>query len=224
MNQIGIIGKPSRRRFQVVNKLEGNSSLAVRIFQNFDEVRSYLNSSRLDGLVFVEDTFKDPLIEMMDMVSHSYPELVILCLVSRVESSQREELRRFNIPRCTVLDFNHELKDLKGVVQRMVNGEKVAIRAHYRYAVSKRAQLITKTGPVKKIHIVDISAGGLQAKSLGWVAHQGEKVQIQVPKDNGKGSHMIVGRVAWLNKRGHFGIKFDQVTSQSNPNSFSASA
>lgn len=217
MKQIGVVGKPSRKRFQVVNKLEGQQSYRVQIFSGTNELQFAMQTESISGLVFVEDEFSDQHMEMMDSISNQYADLVVLCLVSKVNQSQRDEFRRYNIPRSTVLDINHELKDLRGIVDKMVRGDQVALRTHYRYAVSKRAQLIRRTGPASRIQIVDISAGGLQAKGMQGPAQIGEIVQIKVPKDNGAGSHMIIGRIAWANKRGAFGVQFDQVMDSSKP-------
>lgn len=224
MNHIGVVGKPSRKRFQIISTLEGNQTTRVRVFSSLEEVTLWLDKGRLSGLILVEDQFEDRHIELMDDISHSYPQLVILALVSKVRQNQREEFQRYQIPRCTVLDINYELKDLKGVVQRMVRGDQVSLRAHYRYTVSKRAQLITREGPASRIHIVDISAGGLQAKGGDGQTKRGDRVQIKVPKDNGLGSHMIIGHVAWVNSRGNFGVKFDQVLSKTTPGFFIQSA
>ena len=224
MNYIGVVGRPSRRRFQIINKLEGANGTRVQIFSDLEEVSQWLDQSRLSGLILVEEEFEDHHIELMDNIAHNYPQLVILALVSKVNQAQREEFQRYDIPRCTVLDINYELKDLKGVVERMIRGDQVSLRTHYRYTVSKRAHLLTKNGPFSRIHIVDISAGGLQAKGFGRSAQKGERVQIKVPKDSGKGSHMIIGHVAWVNDKGNFGVKFEQVLSRSNPSFFIQSA
>ncbi len=215
MNSIGVVGKPSRHRFKVIEKLENTQSTRVRVFSSLEEVRYWLKRDRLSGLVLVEEFFEDSHIELMDNISHEFPHLVVLALVSRVKQIQRQEFQRYQIPRCTLLDVNFELKDLRGVVQRMIRGEQVAMRAHYRYLVSKRAQLITRAGPTSRIHIVDISAGGLQARGGSQQIRIGECIQIKVPKDDGKGSYMIIGRVAWVSHKGHFGVKFDQVLNKS---------
>lgn len=224
MINIGVVGRPSRQRFKVVNQLEDAQSTRVRVFSNQDEVKYWLERDRLSGVIFVEEYFEDYHIEIMDSISHDFPHLLVLALVSRVHEEQRQEFQNYQIPRCALLNMNYELKDLKGVVQRMVRGEQIAMRNHHRYTVSKRAQLITQSGPASGIQIVDISSGGLQARGGKKQPQRGERIQIKVPKDSGKGSHMIIGHVAWANDRGSFGVKFDKVWSKTNPGFFIQSA
>ncbi|MCB0408266.1 MAG: PilZ domain-containing protein [Bdellovibrionales bacterium] len=212
MDQIGIIGKPSRKRFQIVNHLEGRQTFRVRIFSHIDEVRLYLKDGKLSGVLFLEDQFEDEHIELMDAWSQEHPDLAILFLVSQITTAQREEMNRYKIPNCTVLDLNYELRDLSGVVRRMVAGEPVILRSHFRFQVSKKAFLFTGPGAPVSIQLVDLSYGGLQARLNGSQVKKGQKIQIKVPLDAGKkGSHIIVGRVAWISPKGFMGMRFDEV-------------
>jgi hypothetical protein len=216
MYHIGIVGKPSRRRFQIVNQLEGSHSFRVHIFSSVAEARIYSEGDFGSGLIWVDEHFSDDHIQIMDELTEQFPHFSFLCLVTTLTSTQRDEFQRYAIRGASVLDYNHELKDIKGLCKRMLSGEQRVLREHNRYQVSKSATLFAeKGGGPKRIQLVDISKGGLQARVFEGGHRVGERVQIQVPFDRCAGGHVVIGRVAWINEKGFLGVRFDQVISKS---------
>lgn len=218
--QIGLLGQPSRKRFQIANRLQNETQYLIRIFSSISEMRKSLDAGLLSGLILLEDKFQDEHVELMDELAFNYDNLSVLCMVVQISQGQRAELQRYNIKRCTVLDSNHELKDLAGVIERMTKGDQVSLRSHYRFSVSKRAFAVTEKGSTQRIQIVDLSHGGLQAKTSHLVFIAGQKIQIRVPLGDGRGHHLIFGRIAWVDKKGFLGVQFEQVVSQVEPSKF----
>lgn len=216
MYQIGIVGKPTRKRFQIVNQLEGSQTFRVRLFSDMQEAKKYLKGEFLSGLILIEETLEDDLIETMDEIIHENQDLAVLCVLSSLTLEQKNDFLTYNIQGASLLDFNRELEDLKGVVRRMLSGDRPVLRSHYRHSVSTRATLISeRSRSIQRIQLVDLSKGGLQARLLDVKQlKKGDRVQIQVPFEQKNGHHLVIGRVAWINESGYMGVQFDQVTAK----------
>lgn len=214
MAHVAVVGKPSRQRFQATNTLQMQMGTQVSIYTSLQEALPVVKSQSIQLVVLLEDEVTDEILMKIDEFSSQYSDSKLICISKDLNSTAREQFRALRLSNCMILDYIYELQDLQPIAKKMLLGEKVYVRKHYRHRTAQMGQIVTsKSRQNSVVKILDMSHSGLRATYRRLNIKIGEAVHLLVAAADGTQNHRIVAKVAWVNESSReFGVAFEKVS------------
>ncbi|MBT4762144.1 MAG: PilZ domain-containing protein [Bdellovibrionaceae bacterium] len=199
MYRIGILAKPSAKRFKVKRELQKQTEFHVDVYSDVEDMARVVSENQLQGLVLLVERFSDAHLQHMDELAHKYPELPIAFVTTFISDALRNEAIQLSFRFSTVVDYHFELNNLNNLMrQAIVERESMYIRGFCRFNVNQYAYFETSNGRIQ-VNLLDISKGGAKVKLNHAPPKKGTQLTVVIPSKDKNKSHYFKGVVAWNN-------------------------
>ena len=214
MAHVAVVGKPSRQRFQATNTLQMQLGMHVSIYTSLKEAMPVVENQTVQLVVLLEEKLSDDVLTSIDEFSNQNPDSNMICIAKDLTQTARDQFRSMKLGNCMLLDYNHELEDLQPITKKMLLGQQVYVRKHFRHRTAQMGQVITsKSKQNTVVKILDMSQSGLRGHYRNLRIKSGETVHLLVAAADGTQNHRIVAKVAWVNENAReFGVAFEKVS------------
>jgi hypothetical protein len=138
--------------------LRESATLQIHEFLTLDETRRKLGAFNFEIILLRLSNFKSSHVQMLAKVRAHFPKVGLVSLAHEIDPMARFQAR--NIPGHKLIQEEHELSDLRNVIDKLRRGEVSALRQHARAQRQGEAEILDGHGKVIRAKFVDFAQMG----------------------------------------------------------------
>lgn len=195
MYQIGILAKQGKTLNSVYSELKKSQFCKPEVFtDSFSLVRA-LKEDSFHGLVILTDEFKPSHIKIIQQIKTRFKNLPILVATEKPNISAKIKLVDFK--KTILLNLTTEMKDMNGIVIKLINNMHVIPRLANRYRTAQPARFKVESTRTHSAFMLDIARDGACFRLFNKQLRRGDQIQIEVPLPDLRKTHIVQGEVVW---------------------------
>jgi len=195
MYRIGILSKESRALTLTRTEISKSPFFEPKIYVHSLNFVKALRDRSLHALVILTEEFRPNHLGIIKQVKKHFPEVPIVIVTEKFESKHKIALVDFK--KTILLNYKLELKDINGILLKMMNDQHVIPRLANRYPASQMARVQIDKDKLHSAWVLNLAQDGACFRVFNRKLKKGDQLRIEVPLPELKKTHVIVGKIVW---------------------------
>ncbi len=195
MFKIGVLARPGRDLVLARTEIHKNHLFEVKSYTNAFRAAQGLKSQEYSALVMVADTFGSTQAEIVHQIKKRFPELPLVVVTDGPDFDLKQQVVKYK--KAIVLDAKTEMRDIPGVLAKMLKNLPVVVRDNQRYRTSHQVSLHNSDSGICPSWLFNLGTKGAQLRVFGKSLKKGDQVNMQVFLPLLNKEHQVLGEVVW---------------------------
>lgn len=195
MYHIGILAKQGRTLNSVYSELKKSQFCKPDVFTDSFSLVKALKDNSFHALIILTDEFKPSHIRIIQQIKKRFNNLPVMVVTEKPSIAAKIKLVDFK--KTILLNLSTEMKDMNGIVIKMINDQHVIPRLANRYRTAQPARFKVEAARTHSAFMLDIARDGACFRLFNKKLNKGDQVQIEVPLPDLKKTHIVQGEVVW---------------------------
>lgn len=195
MYQIGILSKPGKTLNTVYSELKKSQFCKPEIFTDSFSMVKALKNDYFNALIILTEDFKPSHIKIIQQIKSRFSKLPILVVTKK--PSVAAKIKLVDYKKTILLNLATEIKDMNGIVIKMINDMHVIPRLANRYRTAQPARFKVESTRTHSAYMLDLARDGACFRLFNKRLAKGDQIQIEVPLPDLKKTHFVQGEVVW---------------------------
>lgn len=197
MYKIGVLARPGRDLIIARTEIHKNHLFEVKAYTNAFRAAQGLKTQEYSALVMVADKFGSTQAEIVHQIKKRFPELPLVVVTDGPDFDLKQQVIKYQ--KAIVLDAKTEMRDVPGVLAKMLKNLPVVVRDKQRYRTSQQASLRDSQTTIYPSWLFNLGPTGAQLRVFGKNLKKGEQVRLNVFLPSLNKEHQVMGEVVWIN-------------------------
>jgi hypothetical protein len=154
-----------------------------------------LKDNTLQAFVILTEEFRPNHIHIMKQVKKHFPNTPIVIITEKVDSTNKIALADY--PKTIMINFKHELKDLNGILLKLINDVHVIPRLASRFTTGQMARVQIDANKIHSAWVINLAQDGACFRVFNRKLQRGDSIRIEIPLPELRKIHVIQGKVVW---------------------------
>lgn len=195
MYHIGILAKQSRSLNLAYSEIKKSTFFRPEIFLDSFSVVKALKNDSFDAFLILTDEFKPSHIRIIQQVKKRFPDLPVIVVTE--QPSVAAKIKLVDFKKTILLNLTTEIKDMNGIILKLINNVHVIPRLASRYKTAQPARFKIEEARIHSAFMLDIARDGACFRLFNKRVNKGDEIQIEVPLPDLKKTHIVQGKVVW---------------------------
>lgn len=195
MYHIGILAKQGRSLNLTYKEIKKSVFLNPEIFPDSFSAVKALKGNSFHAFLILTDVFKPSHIKIIQQVKKRFKDLPVLVVTEQPSIAAKIKLVDFK--KTILLNLTTEIKDMNGIIIKLINNVHVIPRLANRYKTAQPARFRIEDTRMHSAFMLDIARDGACFRLFNKRVNKGDEIQIEVPLPDLKKTHIVQGKVVW---------------------------